>query len=91
MATAPRIHINGSDPKKLIESYAAICVTLSRTRDLLRVAAPHMRDFYVLPDGGLKEFDKARAENMVMIAMITTVLDEVESLWKAVNQQVETP
>lgn len=88
----PTIHINGSNPQTMIHDLSLLAQHLRDARERLKNVAPHMRDYYVKPDGGNREFEAARLAHSRRMRAIDLVLDEIEEMHIAiVDQLLDTP
>ena len=56
----PIIHINGSDPVTMRDNLFEAAYALTEAKQKLMLCAPHMRDYYIHPDGN-EQFDEAVA------------------------------
>ena len=86
--TAPTIHINGTSPASLMEGYTKALHALTDAYVALAATAPHMRDYYVQPDGG-ELFHIARDNHIARLKRIEECKTEIEALGLAVIEQAK--
>lgn len=84
MATLPVIHLNGSGKRNLVLGFELAAEKLHDAGRAIQLTAPHMRDFYVLPDGQAK-FDAAQKEHIERLEKIVAVMQEMEAIAIAID------
>lgn len=83
---APLVHLNGSGERRLIEGYSAAIQALRDAQRKVAETYPHMRDFYIAPDGE-ERFRRADAAHRRRLRVIEEMIDELDALGVAVIEQ----
>lgn len=86
LSTAPRVHLNGTAKTSLMEGYSDALVALNKAHHALCQTAPHMRDYYVQPDGDLR-FKWAQENHIARLKRLEDTIAEIEALGIAVSDQ----
>jgi flavin-binding protein dodecin len=84
----PEIHLNGTSPEVLEESYADASSALGDAIRTLEWAAPNARDYYVQPAGTL---ELAQQEHAARIEALRRVQNEIRELWAHVTDHPANP
>lgn len=85
----PVLHLNGSGLKNLVEPMNEAISKINEAVAILRENYPHMRDYYVLPDGGVGDYRLARAEADGRIHELRRVAEELNTLREAIYEQAD--
>lgn len=83
---APIVHVNGSGEHNLIRGYSHASLALLDAKKAIRQTAPHMRDYYVLPDGD-ERFHRAEDAHFARLKKLDELVEEFEALAAAVYGQ----
>ena len=86
LSTAPRVHLNGSGKKNLMDGYGDALHALNKAHKALCQTAPHMRDYYVQPDSDLR-FKWAQENHIARLKRLEDTIAEIEALGIAVINQ----
>ena len=82
----PTIHLNGTSRNELYEQVTSAGQAVQEAIHKLAEAAPHGRDYYVVPAGDLK-FDRAQEQHFARIAKLQEVYDELETIYQGLANQ----
>lgn len=80
---APRVHMNGTSRKSLLESIIEASQTISLAIGALRNTAPHGRDYYVISDIA---YVQARAEYEARLTRLHETNKELIAMYRAIEQ-----
>lgn len=80
----PLIHFNGTSREGLLEQWENAYRALGEAYDVVKQSAPHMRDYYPLPDSD-KAFAQAVAEHRSRLQRIEDIRKEFSDLAIAVH------
>lgn len=78
---APIVHLNGSSAANLIEQHKDAIRAIAAAQDALCSAAPHARDYYVVPGA----FELARAQHQERLDRLAAVREELELIARSVQ------
>ena len=84
--SVPMVHLNGSGKPNLMKPLEAADKGLSEAYSALRQAGPHMRDYYVLPNGE-EAFKLAVKQHSARMERLKAVQDELVELLGAIDAQ----
>lgn len=87
MTVAPTIHMNGTPVDHFKKHLSDAAMHLRRAQESLKQTAPHMRDYYVKPDGGQSDFEVACVDHGWRMMRIDQVLDSIHGLQMAIYEQ----
>lgn len=73
----PLVHYNGTSRDELRRQVDNVVDALIRALDTLSFAAPHLRDYYPLPEA---DQDRAMADHAARLAALRSVLDDYRVL-----------
>ena len=81
MIQAPHINLNGSSKNDLLEQYQQAYLAACKSIDMLRLCAPHGRDYQSLP---VEAYETARAQHRLRMEsahkIANDILDIVEQI-----------
>lgn len=77
----PTVHLNGTSRRELIKLQLDAISKLREAIDVLGLAAPNGRDFYVQ---GPDATNRATAEHALRVARVQSVMDELQDIAEAV-------
>ena len=83
----PVVHLNGTSKRELKNLWLAPYSLIGDAYDQLKRAAPHMRDYYVLPGGGQAEFLTAQEQHYSRLRRLEQVREELETLCNGIDKQ----
>lgn len=86
MPYIPTIHLNGSDPIKLRDSYLDAAQALVKLANALAVAAPHGRDYY--PQGP-DAFNHAQNEHRGRLAALDRLRIDYLEIIQGIQRQID--
>lgn len=82
----PTVHLNGSDPERLIAACLDASRALSEALDKMLAFDVHARDFYVQGEGA---FSKARIQNEARFAAVGKVRADLLEIAEKIQEQVD--
>jgi len=81
MIQAPHVNLNGSSKSDLLEQYQKAYLAASKSVDMLRLCAPHGRDYQGLP---VEAYETARTQHKMRMEsahkIANDILDIVEQI-----------
>ena len=80
----PRVHLNGTSRKELLEQLESAGRAVIAARKALANSFPHARDYYVVSDSA---YTQARAEWNVRLALLTTLRNDILDIYQNVEAQ----
>ena len=80
----PRVHLNGTSRKELLEQYEQAYRALDAAYAMLRGAFPHARDYYVISDSA---YSVARHEHEARMQALAQVKADMLDIYQAIEQQ----
>lgn len=75
---APYVHLNGTSKEELLVQLRCARAAIETARDVLQLARPHGRDYYVISDTALKQ---AEGEHLSRMERLTSVLEEITEIY----------
>lgn len=82
----PTVHLNGTSKQELLlqlrEAYRAV----NKAKEALRATVPHLRDYYV-QDSTDQVYERAREQHNSRHDMLNTVMEQLEAIASAVQDQ----
>lgn len=82
----PTVHLNGTPGERLLDGYRDVLTACRELAQTLENAEPNARDFYVQGDAAI---GKAMAEHNARVERIRLTMNEITSLYDAVDDQIE--
>lgn len=82
--TCPRIHLNGTSRKELLDQYEQAYRALDAAFAMLRDAFPHARDYYVISETA---YSVARYEHEQRMQALSRIKADMLVIYQAVEQQ----
>jgi hypothetical protein len=76
--TLPRVHLNGTSRRELIDQYEMALDAVRAALIAVRNAAPHMRDYYPM---GNDAFFRAQREHNIRVSTLLTIERELEQIF----------
>jgi hypothetical protein len=86
MVVVPRIHLNGTAAKDLVEQQREVLRIANVLLIALRDASPNARDFYPLEPGS---FERAVSQHRARVDAVEKVVEESKALFEALYEQKE--
>ena len=80
--TAPCIHLNGSGKENLLDQWKAFYRACDAA--LEAAPAPHMRDFYPLPNG-TEVFQAAMDEHRERVVILNKLIDDAKAVARTIQ------
>lgn len=84
MIQAPHINLNGSSKNDLLDQYQTAYLAATKAVDMLRLCAPHGRDFQGLPP---EAYETARAQHKARMESLHKVANEVLDIVEQITVQ----
>lgn len=81
---APQINLNGTDKASLLEQYQTAYLAAKRAVDMLRLCAPHGRDYQTLP---ADLYDLARGQHQKRMRNANAVANELMDIIEQIQEQ----
>ncbi len=77
MIQAPQININGTDKESLLKQYTTAYMSAAHAVDMLRLCAPHGRDYQTLSDEHFERAKKQHTDRMLAAKKLANELLDV--------------